>query len=263
MEQFKVLWTGGWDSTFRIVELSRKEVEIQPVYVLDPNRKSCEYEKKAMKDILNALKRKTETKAKILDIMQIKLGDIPEDKEITEAYEKINECTSLGYQHEWLARLSKNIPNMEMCTENAEPENSRMIKSIKLFAKMNFIEDGVGIIDKANSSKEGNLVLGGFRYPIIKKTENDMLNIIREWHYEDIMKLIWFCHSPINGKPCGICHPCNVKMESHMEFLLSKEAIRRYKKQIMIRKILGEKAERVYIGVKRRLMTYLNKEDMK
>lgn len=47
-----------------------------------------------------------------------------------------------------------------------------------------------------------------------------MLKIIRKWGYEDVMKHIWFCHAPINGKPCGFCHPCEVKMESSMEWLL-------------------------------------------
>lgn len=47
-----ILWTGGWDSTFRVVELSRMEgITIQPVYVIDPNRKSVPYELRAMDNI--------------------------------------------------------------------------------------------------------------------------------------------------------------------------------------------------------------------
>ena len=47
----KVLWTGGFDSTYRIVELSMRDVTIQPVYVKYSRRKSMECELKAMDDI--------------------------------------------------------------------------------------------------------------------------------------------------------------------------------------------------------------------
>ena len=35
-----VLWTGGFDSTYRIVELSRLNVVVQPYYLLDEKRRS-------------------------------------------------------------------------------------------------------------------------------------------------------------------------------------------------------------------------------
>lgn len=52
MKVIKILWTGGWDSTFRIVELSRKEVTICPLYVIDNDRKSKNFEIKAMNKII-------------------------------------------------------------------------------------------------------------------------------------------------------------------------------------------------------------------
>ena len=253
MNQVKVLWTGGWDSTFRVVELSRQNVEIQPIYIIDPNRESIKQERIAMKNIVEALKQKSETKAKFLEIKEIKLEDIPQDKEITDAYIKINKETGLGSQHEWLARLAKKIPDMEIGTEKGTPETSRIIDAIQKFTKMKFV-DGVGIVDKPQSTKEGCLILGNFRYPIIQRTEKDMLKQIKEWHYEDVMKLIWFCHTPIKGvEPCGLCHPCHVKIESGMEFLLTKKALNNYKKQIKIRKIFGKRIERIYTKIKMKI----------
>ena len=55
MEERKILWTGGWDSTFRVIELSRKNVVIQPIYVLDSGRKSTDYELKAIDKIIQDL----------------------------------------------------------------------------------------------------------------------------------------------------------------------------------------------------------------
>lgn len=239
MEEIKILWTGGWDSTFRMIELSRKNVVIQPIYVLDSERKSTDNELKAMDKIIQDLNKRDETKAKINAIKIIKKEDIPENKEITDAYKIINARTRLGSQHDWLARLAVEYKGIEIGTDAGTPDTSHIIQAINEFGKL-VIEDGIGYMDKEKSSNEGRLVLGNFRYPIIEKTEKQMLNIIKEEKYEEIMKHIWFCHSPINGKPCGICHPCCVKIESGMEFLLPQEAIKRYRKSKKLEKIFGE-----------------------
>ena len=42
----KLLWTGGWDSTYRLVELSRMDVTVQPIYGCDGKRDSMEIEKR-------------------------------------------------------------------------------------------------------------------------------------------------------------------------------------------------------------------------
>lgn len=53
MNKVTLLWSGGWDGTFRFLELMQHEdIEIQPIYVIDPGRESTPYEKKAMKKII-------------------------------------------------------------------------------------------------------------------------------------------------------------------------------------------------------------------
>ena len=44
----KILWTGGWDSTYRIVELFREQIQIQPIYCCDPSRGSMQREIETM-----------------------------------------------------------------------------------------------------------------------------------------------------------------------------------------------------------------------
>jgi len=242
----RVLWTGGWDSTFRIVELSRMEgVTIEPVYVVDPNRKSVPFELDAMDSIIRCLKERAETKAQIADVKKIELNTIPKDEEISKAYRAIHEKTHLGAQHEWLAWLGKQMPGMEMGTEAGSPKTSHIIDAIESFCKLE-VKDGIGYIDPDGSTKEGKLVLGWFRFPIITRYETDMVRQIKEWGYEDIMKHIWFCHSPINGKPCGCCHPCAVKMESDMEWLLPEKAQRHYRHYTGIQKRFGDNCAKIY-----------------
>lgn len=238
-----LLWTGGWDSTFRMIELSFQAVDIYPIYVIDHRRVSKEYELKCMKEIVDMLRDKPATKAVIHDIELIERSKIPEDQEITQAYHLIHEKTRLGSQHEWLARLGKSRPGLEMGTEAGSPETSHILDAIDRFGKL-VIVDGCGYLDQKQSTKEGLLVLGWFKFPIITRTERDMLQAVIKWGYEDVMRKIWFCHRPIKGKPCGCCHPCDVKIESNMEWLLPKQAVVRYRMIRVVTSVMGLKVGR-------------------
>lgn len=241
----EILWTGGWDSTYRIVELSRQTVTVQPVYVYGDGRISEKYEIIAMKKILSALKLRKETMATFLPINFIDKKSIPLNQEITDAYKIIKKETNLGSQHEWLARLAYIHPGMEIGTELASSETSHIIAAIEKYGRL--VKEDSGdcyILDPNESSKEGMLVLGHFKYPIIDITELDMKRNIKLWGYEDVMKNIWFCHTPFYGKPCGLCHPCEVKIESGMEFLLPNSALRRYKRKNSMPHKLVYKIER-------------------
>lgn len=51
IKKVNILWTGGLDSSCRIIELSRMNVEIQPYYIWDTTRDSIKQEIRAMKRI--------------------------------------------------------------------------------------------------------------------------------------------------------------------------------------------------------------------
>lgn len=231
---------GGWDFTYRMVELSRENCVIQPIYIIGDNRVSESEEKRAIHNITEMLNNRKETKASILPLKLIDKKEIPENKRITDAYKKISEKTNLGSQHEWLARYAYIHPGLELGTEKGNPETSHIIDAIESYGKL-MKEKYTYVIDKNNSTEEACLVLGNFEFPIIDKYETDMLDNIKQWGYEDLMSQIWFCHTPINEKPCGFCHPCAVKMESEMEFLLPADAQKRYKLKKKLNHIIGEK----------------------
>lgn len=258
MKKIEILWTGGWDSTFRIVELSMQKCVVEPYYIVDENRKSTDYELRAMENVLEALRKKKKTKAKFNDIVMVNKNDIPENKDITDAYKLIADKTNLGSQHDWLARFALEHPNIEIGTEAGEIATSHILQAIDEYGKLVF-KNGIGYLDKKMSSKEGLLVLGNFSFPIIDKTEIDMVNLIKKWGYEDVMKYIWFCHFPINDECCGLCHPCEVKIESHMEFLMTKKALRNYKIQKLLKKVFKEKITRKIVYIYRKTIKVRDK----
>ena len=63
-----LLWSGGWDGTFRLLQLAENDIQIQPIYVIDAERRSNDNEIEAMHKILKRIKENKLFKAKILDI---------------------------------------------------------------------------------------------------------------------------------------------------------------------------------------------------
>lgn len=225
-----LLWTGGWDSTFRLVELSRQECTVQPVYLHGDGRRSESFERKAMGDILNLLWKRPETKANILPVKYVEIASIPENQEITDAYKRVTENHRLGSQYEWIARYAAVTPGCELCSEKPHPNGIGYMSKL-ITSEGQIVPTGdIHRFKVVSDSKDVMMILGNVYFPIKDKMELDMVSIIKEWGYEDVMKHIWFCHAPLkSGKPCGFCRPCAEKMESDMLFLLDEKAQNRCK----------------------------------
>lgn len=238
MKQVNILWTGGWDSTYRIVELSLQEVIVNPIYCVDKSRKSYEKEISSMKEILSELRKKPNTKSTINDITFIEINDIPENPEITMAFHRICDKVKLGSQYEWIARLALQYPMIEIGVEKPSGEYSGIVTAVK--NEGDFLYNGeTYVVDSAISSEDIKLVFGGMSFPIVNTTESEMLEYIRLIGYEDVMKKIWFCHNPIKNQPCGFCRPCQQKIECGMGWLLSVSAQQRYKVYKRSNRIFG------------------------
>jgi 7-cyano-7-deazaguanine synthase len=193
-----------------------------------------------MKKIIIALNKHEKTRAQINDIKVINVEDVPENQEITDAFGRICSDVKLGTQYEWLSRLSQYYPMIEVGVEKPFGEYSGCNAAIEQGGAL-IQHENTWILDKKVSSKDLNLVFGNMSFPIIKLTEKEMADNIVSWGYEDVMKMIWFCHSPLHGEICGICRPCQQKMECGMEWLLPISAQKRYKLRKTLSKICGER----------------------
>lgn len=102
-----LLWTGGWDSTFQLLQLLLKyKSQVSPYYLIDANRSSTGKEILTMKEIKEYLFTEYPHTKSLLDSIQyINVEDIPLDENITNAYNSILKDDQLGIQYEWLARL--------------------------------------------------------------------------------------------------------------------------------------------------------------
>ena len=210
-------------------------IVIQPVYIFGESktevrdvRGSEKHEIAAIKRIREALINRPETKAEILEVKMVDKAKIPENKEITEAWKRVHAFAHVGTQYEWISRYAYNKPMLEIGIEKGDPECSYANCALRKHGKLASTGDIHNYkVDPYKSNADVVTIFGNLRFPIIEISEVEMNGLIKAWGYEDIMKMIWFCHTPIRNKPCGLCRPCNEKIESNMQQLLPQAALHR------------------------------------
>ena len=100
-----LLWTGGWDSTFRLLQRVLVEKQfIQPIYLVNPDRQSIQQELKSMALISAKLSADyPEAKARLLELKIIGAFCLEPLKKYQQAFKNILIKQYLGTQYAWLA----------------------------------------------------------------------------------------------------------------------------------------------------------------
>ena len=227
MKTVEIFWTGGYDSTFRICQLSRMNVIIQPYYLSD-KRQSEDNELGAIKIITDKLRNNKETKAVLMDIIYLSKDDRKKDESIKQAYKRLYKQDFMGSQYEWLGVFALEHKGIEMSIHKDD-------KSIELISKHGRLktekgdEGGYYVLDHENSEEDCVTVFGNLHFPLASYTKLEMKEEYEKMGLGDIIDDTWFCFSPINGKPCGKCNPCTYTIEEGMAYRFSPEALRRYR----------------------------------
>ncbi|MFC7523371.1 hypothetical protein ACFQRK_05420 [Parapedobacter sp. GCM10030251] len=228
MEKIHLLWTGGWDSTYRILQLANKPVSIQPYYLLECTRKSKDFELRAIDIITKDIRQHPETKCVISELISIKIEDIVKNPEITDAYNEILKTNFFGSQYDWLARFAVTVKNLELAIHEDDKASSIIKKYGSLIKKQDELIGDYYVLNQDVSTESLIKVFGHYRFPILDANKLAMKRWAEEMNYIDIMNKTWFCHLPKNNKPCGICNPCMYTIEEGLEYRFSKGALRRY-----------------------------------
>ena len=237
MERINILWTGGFDSTFRVCQLSLIDVEIQPIYI-SIKRESEAYELKAITEITNYINSKKESKCTILPLNVVNYEDILPDKQVTDSLMKLRKEFKIGLQYDFLTRFARQSNIMLEVGFEYDPlageqgcfEKYGKLKkgTIPIFGQKNieYYE-----LDPDKSSEDIINVFGKYRYglPLYHMDRTETVKAYKELGYEEVIPMTWFCAHPINGKPCGLCTPCEGYMESNMSFRLPLRARLLYK----------------------------------
>ncbi|HEX8017004.1 MAG TPA: hypothetical protein VF465_17360, partial [Flavobacterium sp.] len=120
MSTHNLLWTSGWDSTFRLLQIILIEKEnVQPIYIIDKTRRSLKVELEGIKKIQEKIKElHPEAYERILPVWYAE-EDLTLNKEIVESSNYINSFVKLGSQYSWLAQFchNHNLNNVEISND--------------------------------------------------------------------------------------------------------------------------------------------------
>jgi hypothetical protein len=228
---YDVLWTGGWDSTFRVLYLALVEkASVQPHYIIDVDRQSSLRELQAVSEIrqeLAGLDKQAACRIKPLKITSIR--DIPEDKEITAAFSRLRSKSWLGGQYDWLARYVKNngLLGLELSVHVDDKAYNFLKGHVKLMSGSWVLREDTALLgpDKKTDLK----IFSNFRFPLLECSKLEMRDLAKQYGYITALEKAWFCYHPVNGKPCGTCNPCIYTIEEGMSYRFPKSSLLRYR----------------------------------
>ena len=180
-----LLWTGGWDSTFRLLQLLfEKKVKVQPHYIIADGQTASE-EIVTMNKIRQHLYHKyPKTRELLRPIIFFDKRRIDHCDEIHNAYIETKKRQPIQLQYETFARYCRQIG----------------ADSIELSVLKNETID----FDLANK-----VIFSHFTYPLVGYTKKKIADLSKRNEWEEIMFMTWFCRRPVNGQPCGFCGPCS------------------------------------------------------
>lgn len=225
-----LLWTGGWDSTFRLFDLVLTYGrEVQPYYLIDSTRPSLAEELRAMRKLRQVLEeRSPEAASLIAPTINADVEDIPPNPVTADHLRRLRERVDyLGPQYEWLARYTDQIgvDDLEMGIDWSEKWDTMCGDRNRR------VEDDLGgytaIVPEGPDSELQ--LLGRFRYPIVHMIKSDMEREAKERGFADLLEHTWFCHSPTrSGRPCGTCGPCRYTRKAGLARRLPRSADLRF-----------------------------------
>lgn len=188
-----LFWTGGWDSTFRLLQLLfEEEQQVQPHYIMR-SEQSTGTEIDTMANIRRYISRNhPEQRALLEPIIITDVASIHSNEKISGLHEKLRKEKKINKQYEILARYcyQKNVSVAELSVIAIEKEiiESDLFKS--------------------------------FSFPLLHMTKKEMLHEAKEKGWMEIMEMTSFCRKPKRGRQCGMCGPCTDAIAAGLGFRL-------------------------------------------
>lgn len=213
MKPINLLWTGGWDSTFRLVQLMiESDVAVQPIYLVDDRRSSAPKEITQMwriRDKLAELVPASEERILPTEYGSFRATRI--EPHFHDAWEEVKKLGRVGSQYPILASFAeqRGIDRLELGIQKHRADGFSIAGMLSPFLEGIETPAGVSSGLPENVPYPFNL-FARFVLPLVDLTKHDMRRLCRRWEMEAVMDLTWFCFDPVLGRPCGACQPCRV-----------------------------------------------------
>ena len=216
-----VCWTGGLDSTFRVLKLLLTTDElVKPHYVI-MHEESSGNEIDSMNNIRRAFKRKyPELGHKLLPTDYIDKEMIPRSEKVEAEIKELKKKVKVHDQLHVLADYcyAFGIDSLDVTYERDENLDPKELKVAQFFNKAP--------------------VFKSFRNPHSNLTKMGCFLEAKQEGWDDLLKLTSFCRRPRRkGKPCGTCGPCCDAVKEGMGFRLPFFSLMRARILIPFRQI--------------------------
>jgi len=216
-----VLWTGGWDSTFIVLDAALHEGRaVRPHYVVDRRRPSADRELQTMERIrAGVAARSPEAAARIAPTLVVERTSIPPDDRVDRWYRALGARAHVAEQYPWLSRYARTRPAPLALGIIRRSGGLRDVIAPELE-----VAAGVRRL-RAEVSDEAFELFRPFVFPTIELSKLDMRDLADARGFRPLLDLSWFCHQPRrNGAPCGFCPPCHDARHQGMGWRLTTAA---------------------------------------
>ena len=214
-----IFWTGGFDSTFRLLQLCENKILVQPIYLYGNVDSDIMFIQRQNK--LQELTRMIKIRKLINDMYPwtrrtlmgtLFVSDIPKNKFISDKYSDL--YTNLGFfsrpsgQLRTMATLSY-LHKIIIETGIEDCVNDKTFPICNLLVGNN---DNRRIKTNLPEEYKDLVIFKYLRFPIAHLTKQEMLDICREKNWKDIIKTTFSCWFPSFGEPCGTCDMCRKRI---------------------------------------------------
>ena len=216
----QVLWTGGWDSTFRVCELLLVHGRtVQPWYVIDRERRTTAREMRTMARIAAEIERRDrDARARLLRPQVRERADLEIPADLAAAARSVRARYRLPEQYVFLAALveAEQVATIEIAID--ERREMPYLRDAVLAAGPGPAPDDWWSVDPEDNPADLARIFAGMRLPVCEMTKTDMEMRAKAAGFADVLELTWFCRWPtILGHPCGQCVPCSDLRGSALE----------------------------------------------
>lgn len=206
-----LMWTGGWDSTFQLLRLLLvHRLPVRPVYVIDENRSSLDVELRTMERIRARLAElHPETRALMLPTLTGRKSELRPDAEIEQAFARLLRLCPIGSQYEWLAKFCREhgLREVEVGFEKTRNGAGALLTDLGV-PGTSAAGYPVHRLAPNGENPDVRTVFGAYACPLFEISKQDMAREVDTRGWRPVMLETWFCHRPLEMKPCGRCNPC-------------------------------------------------------
>ncbi len=216
-----LLWTGGWDSTFLLLQtLLVDESPAAPHYLLDPARPSLQIELVTMRRLRERIVAEHPSARDLLGPTSYHaVSDVELDTDIVAAHASILEKRHLGTQWTWMPSFCRQHSLNGFCL--GVHGGDRTFDCLKAMMTDHRGSGGPGDqaeiarLDPSHAGTDEYTLFRYFAFPLFDLTKLDMEALALERGWSGIMEMAWFCHTPRRGAvPCGTCAACRATIRS-------------------------------------------------